>query len=1129
MPLSHQLRCLGTPTLYGEDGEAVRFRVKKHLALLAFLAMEPRTHRRDRLAELLWPAASEREGRHSLATGLSVLRARLGRAGIEAGRDTVRLVPGTVELDLDRLAAGDVLGSDIVPVLAVAPLLEDFDVHDAPGWNQWKDAQSANWRPRIRDALLTLIDRSRRHGDTRTMERLADSLLAIDSLSEEGVRSKMEARAFAGDRLSALRIFEEWKGRLADDVGAQPGDLIEGMAVRLRRRGWERTNKEHIAPVHTDQWKDRPFIGRGPQYRTLYEGWESTQLGVPKHVVITGDSGVGKSTLAARVTTAAGLQGAVSAREQCHEVARDVPYTALGALVIGLLDKPGAGTIAPEWVGELGRAVSEVRRRFPHAPPPLETDGETARIRIADAFIELVNAVAEEQPVILILDDLHLADDASISVLHLLLRRLEHQRVFVILTARPGEIISGGNAQRLLERADQVGLGQVEVPPLTPEEAAELLDSLIATRRTDSPTPAARRAIIHAAAGYPMVLELLMDDWLSHGEQCLALTLGGMTEQGVTASPSEVYRRILERLTNKLEPTSQNVLNLAAVLGARLNDFSLYGLADLTLAQAMTGLSRLAAVRILRDAGEQLEFINELMRAEAYVAVPSPVRRMLHSKVADQLIERADAGESMLGLEIAWHCIRARRKEEFARYLITGSDEAIEQGAHVGAERALLTAIPHLESGVKEQAQFRLALVLQDQGRWEESGALLATIDGTQLAPEALGDQLALQTIATIMQRSMTGAPDPEAFNSVLRVVSAHVSEPTRVRAAAAIASYAVNTLDPDAAAPTLRALDTRPIDTSRAADHAGLLLAKAQLVWPSRKYDQSQEYLDQAHALVYDVAPHSPLAARIALGHGVTLAATGRYLSAVPRLEYALRIAQQIGNDTTVGNCLAALAMCNQRLGHYEAMLEHTRRTARLGKSTHNPTYYFACRFYEAFALAMLNRSDEALESLGQSDSICAPFNGTWVGQAWLMWSADVLQLLGDERQALKRARQGLEVAGWRLRNLGLAGPSARWYLIIQSSVGSNQELDRLFIEQVRNITMRDATDQAEIGLAATADSVKSILTPAEINYARAAIPTHLPPATWTQIQRLGLLVQARNFNQSQFATPMLGGREQA
>ena len=71
------LRTLGPPALLGPTGDPVRFRVKKHLALLAYLAVEPtNAHRRDALADFLWPQATASEGRHSLATALSVLRAR---------------------------------------------------------------------------------------------------------------------------------------------------------------------------------------------------------------------------------------------------------------------------------------------------------------------------------------------------------------------------------------------------------------------------------------------------------------------------------------------------------------------------------------------------------------------------------------------------------------------------------------------------------------------------------------------------------------------------------------------------------------------------------------------------------------------------------------------------------------------------------------------------------------------------------------------------------------------------------------------------------------------------------------------------------------------------------------------
>ena len=273
------LRVLGPPALHGPDGEAISFRTRKHFALLIYLALEPTTHRRDKLGALLWPKANASEARHSLATGLSVLRAKLGKERLETARETVRLIPGSIEIDLDRLARGEIHATDTVPALAVAPLLYDLVVPDAEPWDHWRDGMVAKWQPAIRDALLARIDRSRRQGNTRAMETLADALLLLDDLSEDGVRAKMESRAFAGDRLTALQIYENWRVRLADELGAQPSDLVAGVALRLRRRGWERSSGEHIPSVRTDQWKDRHFVGRAEEYEALYEGREGCQRG----------------------------------------------------------------------------------------------------------------------------------------------------------------------------------------------------------------------------------------------------------------------------------------------------------------------------------------------------------------------------------------------------------------------------------------------------------------------------------------------------------------------------------------------------------------------------------------------------------------------------------------------------------------------------------------------------------------------------------------------------------------------------------------------------------------------------------------------------------------------------------
>ncbi len=114
------LHCLGQPRLVAPDGRPVRLKTRKHLALLVYLAVEPRVpQRRDRLTSLLWERAPTSEGRHSLATALSVLRAKLGRDRLDGGRDWVRLRAPDLDLDLDRLARGEVLPTDLMPALDV--------------------------------------------------------------------------------------------------------------------------------------------------------------------------------------------------------------------------------------------------------------------------------------------------------------------------------------------------------------------------------------------------------------------------------------------------------------------------------------------------------------------------------------------------------------------------------------------------------------------------------------------------------------------------------------------------------------------------------------------------------------------------------------------------------------------------------------------------------------------------------------------------------------------------------------------------------------------------------------------------------------------------------------------------
>jgi DNA-binding SARP family transcriptional activator len=793
------LRTLGVPALFAPNGDPIRFRVKKHVALLVYLAVEQRSaHRRDHLVNLLWPRASAADGRHSLSTALSVLRAKLGRAAVETTRDTIRLASGVVALDLTRLEAGEVLADEARPELEVAAFLDGFDPSDADEFLRWSERLQARLLPAILKAMIVLIDRCRRTADTRTMERLADRMIALDPLSEDAVRAKMESRAFDGDRLTALRVFEEWKEMLARDLGAVPSELVDGIAVRLRRRGWERSANDRIPSVRTDQWRGRPFIGRQAEYRVLYEGWERTQRGEPGHALVRGDSGVGKTTLVERLSTAAGLEGASVSRVQCYELEREIPYSVVSGLVVGLLDRPGVTATSPEALAELGRIVPQIRERFSNLPTPVESQGETVRVRLADAFYEMILALAGEHPVILVVDDLHLADDASLAVLHLLIRRAHTQPIMVVLAVRPGELGQSPHAARLLESAGTLGFRSVAVPPMNDEEACILLDSLIPAGEA-KPTGAARWALLKAAAGHPMVLELLVQDWQANGERSLALSLKAMTADLVLKADVSAYNQIVDQICRALDPVTRSVLDLAALLGHRLNDLGMYSLADLAFGHTMRGLDQLTSLRVLRDGSQGLEFVNELVRACAYHAVPSPVRRELHSRIADRLLAQDSRVREQCGLEIAWHCIRGARLDQAVPYLLQGASAAIRAGAPHEAERALATGSSHFQGEFQVQAAALLAEALQEQGDWAGS---LRVIEGA--LPTAKGANAELLRVQMLFSQQNAQAATTwlgvEQLEELWQVMESSPEPKNRLKAASVAANLAGMLMDAYAA-----------------------------------------------------------------------------------------------------------------------------------------------------------------------------------------------------------------------------------------------------------------------------------------------------------------------------------------
>ena len=1100
------LRCLGQPALFSPAGEPVRFRTRKHLALLVYLAVEGRpAHRRDRLAELLWPTVSMAVARHSLATALSVLRPRLGPGALATDRESVTLAPGALALDLERLLAGDILGSEARGPLEVAAFLDGFDIAEAGEFALWKDRQQARLLPAIKGALIVLIDRCRRTGDSRQIEQLADRMLALDELSEEAIRAKMEARAFAGDRLTALQIFEEWKSKLADELGAVPSELVEGMAVRLRRRGWERTTLNDIPTVPTDQWRDRPFIGRAAEYRILYEAWEGMRTGVPGHAMVLGDSGIGKTTLVGRLTTAAGLEGAAISRVQCYDLEREIPYATLGNLIHGLLDRPGVLATPPEALAELSRTVPEVRRRFPSIPPHEPSQGETARIRLTEAFHQMLQAVAEEHPVILVVDDLHLADDASLAVLHLVMRRSRGQPIMVVLIARPGELPRSPQAARLREAAEKLGVRAIEIEAMTDDDSRAFL---VALTEGDALDASVRRTLLHGAAGIPLVLELLLQDWRTHGERSAALAVGAMTaEVDVNSTSSGLYARALDRINHGLDVAPRNVLSLAAVLGRRLNDLSMYSLVDLGTGHTLSGMAELVRLRVLRDSGHGLEFVNELLRGAAYLAVPSSMRKQLHSGIADRFIERLEGKDSGLGLEIAWHCIRAGRSEEAVPHLLLGATEAKAGGALHEAERGLSTALRHLRPPHRIEAVTLLAQVLQEQGAWAESLQLLDAEAHIKDASNA-----ALYGVLQLMARSNLYGLDTEEMQCALPylrsvIVSREESAETRILAAR-VAAHVVGALrSPNAAREMIDAMLTIPIEGLSPDDMAKSALVKAVLFYQIRDRQSSLHSIQSAatHLRAQNLA--SRVACDVQTGLGAIKCLEGEYGEGAVFLQNAYRIAARLDNDTLKRDLGANIALAHIRLGNYEQGARWSKESMTLGTTILTSFVQVLACYCAAFAEGMRGNASEAVDLVTAMERRMPGTLPPWAIQAWCLYSADALHTAGRWSEAKRAASKATFEQDCRLHVPVFAGPFSRWVVSLSDSSERLEEAARIIDRLIAGIGSYDSIDRAEILAAGVKLDQKLYRSTAKNEELLRTALEALPEAVSIQLRRLGCL----------------------
>ncbi len=586
---------------------------------------------RDEVLETLWPKLSIDAAASNLHKAASYTRRALGDRGAVVIRSgMVELAPeAEVSTDVERFERGDA---------------------DAYRGDLLPDEPYVEWTLGARAAL-----RERRLAVMRSQGRW-EEVLREEPADEEAHRALMRRLAASGDRTAAARQFRLMREELSR-LGVEPAEETLALQRELTRGPAVGATRLLHAPV---EGRDRELASAlGALHRAA--GSDGGAL------LITGPMGIGKTRLLEAVLGEAERLGFHTLRGAGQEAEGRTPYAPLTEAL-----DPLAGR-RPELIGALtDRAQVALSRLLPSVRRPQgAAEEEVDRRLVFRAVAELLGQAAAERGVVLAIDDLNNADEATAALVHHLARGGAGERMLVVV-AMCDEPLPRAAA---LVRSRLLGRGAAVELALGPLDRTALL--AVAARTAGRPLPAGTLdAIARSAAGNPFFA----------GELAASVDVTGEVE--VSTRLREVIGQRLERLELLAVP----LLAALAVIDDGFTEAALIALAGTDRVEH--ALSEAEAAGVLECARGRYRFRHALVREQLAARLPEEALRRAHAEAAALLAEEDSPPE-----RVAHHLLGAGRALEAVPLLAEAAAWALDVGAYrdgaAWAERALEHAPDH--------------------------------------------------------------------------------------------------------------------------------------------------------------------------------------------------------------------------------------------------------------------------------------------------------------------------------------------------------------------------------------------------------------------------------------------------
>ena len=415
--------------------------------------------------------------------------------------------------------------------------------------------------------------------------------------------------------------------------------------------------------------------------------------------VVLGEAGVGKTRIASETATLALARGASVLAGRCYESAGILPFGPWADALRGgdvLAEPQVLDGLHDGLRGELSRLFPELGVSSAHGA----TSG-LDHLRLFEALTQIFVVLASERPLVVVLEDLHWADEMSLRFLSFFARRVSTLPVLVVATARAEELADApALARTLSELRHDPETSEVTLARLSREATASLIRSLARAGRDGLLSGHVEDQVWRSSEGNPFIAV----ETLRALEQGTALTGGSF------ALPERVRALVTTRLA-RLRPHVRNLATVAAVIGREF-DFALLqragGLGERETAEAIEELVRR---HVLHGVGERLSFTHDWIRRTEYDGLLAPTRQVLHGVVA-RAVEELYAGRLEEVYDVlAFHYALTEHAGKAIDYLTRLAEQAARAYAHTDALTALdaaLACVARLAPEHRERARIEL-------------------------------------------------------------------------------------------------------------------------------------------------------------------------------------------------------------------------------------------------------------------------------------------------------------------------------------------------------------------------------------------------------------------------------------